>query len=728
MDNNVIPQKITHTLEKNYMPYAVSVIVSRAIPEIDGLKPSHRKLLYTMYKMGLLRGNRTKSANVVGQTMKLNPHGDMAIYETLVRLTKGNEALLHPFIDSKGNFGKQYSKDMRYAASRYTEVKLDRICEEMFKDIDKNTVPFSDNYDGTMKEPVILPSSFPNVLVNPSQGIAVGMASNLCSFNLREVCLATIEYIRDPEVDLASCLKAPDFSTGGYILYDRQELETIYRTGRGSFKLRAKYRVDKKKGLIEITEIPYTTSTEAIIDSIIGLVKSSKIKEVTDVRDETDLNGLRITIEAKKSTDLDKLMSKLCLRTPLQEVFNCNFNILIEGKPMVLGVREILEYWIDFRIRCIRNQLHYDLSLNKDRLHLLLGLDRILIDIDEAIRIIRNTDKESQVVPNLMEAFRIDERQAEYIAEIKLRYLNREYILSRLDEIKDLRREITEMEETVKSNLKIKKIIITQLESVIQKYGMDRKTEILDSGEMGESTEDLHVEDYNLKVFFTKENYMKKIPLTSLRVNPEQKLKNTDQIVQEMESRNMAEILFFSDKANVYKMKLYQIEDCKAADFGEYLPNLLGMETGESIVYVLTTDDFKGDMVFGFENGKFARVPLEAYRTVTNRKKMAKAYFPESKIRFINHCRGNEDMDLAVMTRNLKALVFNTKEIPLKTTRSTQGITVIKLKKDDLVAQILPADKARLKDIENYVPNNVPAVGRSLSDRDKKRNQVSIFD
>lgn len=728
MDHTIIDQNISQTLEQNYMPYAMSVILSRAIPEIDGLKPSHRKLLYTMYRMGLLRGSRTKSANVVGQTMKLNPHGDQAIYETLVRLTRGNEALLHPFVDSKGNFGKQYSRDMKYAASRYTEVKLDRICEEIFRDIDKDTVPFTDNYDGTMKEPVLLPVCFPNILVNASQGIAVGMASNLCSFSLKEVCETAIAYIRDPGIRLSDTLIAPDFSTGGYLLYDRKELESIYETGRGGFRLRAKYQVDRKKGLVEITQIPYTTTTEAVIDAIINLVKSSQMKEITDIRDETDLNGLKITLEVRKSADIDILMQKLFLKTPLQETFNCNFNILIEGKPMVLGVRDILDYWIHFRIRCIKNQIQHDLVLFHDRLHLLLGLDRILINIDEAIRIIRNTEKESMVVSNLMEAFRIDLKQAEYIADIKLRHLNREYILTRLDEIKDLRINITAMEETLKNSLKIKNIIVSQLESVMEKHGTDRKTQVVESEEISGSADRIPVEDYNLKVFFTRENYLKKIPLTALRANPDQRLKATDRILQEMETRNTAEMLFFSDRANAYKCKLHQIEDIKASDFGEYLPNLLEMEPGETILYVLATEDFRGNMLFGFENGRFAKVPLEAYRTVTNRKKLAKAYYSDSEIRYIWHFAEGEETDLIAFTMEQKALMFHTGKIPVKTTRTTQGIIVIKLRDTDRVSQVAAVGNTRLKDTDQYTSKNIPAAGRPLTPRDKKRNQISLFD
>ncbi len=726
--NNIKIQKITDTLDENYMPYAVSVIVSRAIPEIDGLKPSHRKLLYTMYKMGLLRGNRTKSANVVGQTMKLNPHGDQAIYETMVRMTRGNEALLHPFVDSKGNFGKQYSKDMKYAASRYTEVKLENICREMFRDIEKNAVEFTDNYDGTVKEPVILPSSYPNVLVNASQGIAVGMASNLCSFNLAEVCDTAIALIKDSGADITKTLKGPDFSTGGVLLYSKEEMDTIYETGRGGFKLRAKYNVDKKKRHIEITEIPYTTTAEAIIDAIVSMVKGSKLKEVKDVRDETDLKGLKITIDIRNSTDVKKLMNKLFLKTPLQDSFNCNFNVLIEGNPMVLGVREILANWTTFRVSCIKKRLNYDLNKNNERLHLLLGLDRILIDIDEAIRIIRNTEKEADVVPNLMQAFRLDEVQADYIAEIKLRYLNREYILKRLDEIKELRQKIEDIERTLKSNSKIRKIIIGELEEVRDKYGRPRKTEIRKLDDVDDKSLIEQIEDYNCMVFFTKENYIKKIHLTSLRTDPEHKLKDTDRILQEISTHNKAELIMFSNKANAYKMKLHQLDECKAGDFGEFLPVFLELPEDESIVYIVVTDDFSGNMLYGFENGKFAKVPLNVYETKTNRKLLTKAYYDKSELKYIRLMDEKESIEMAVITKNKRALIFNTDFVSVKTTRGTQGITVIKLKENDKVTEVVPVKKARLKNTDEYRPNNVPAVGKFLSKADSRRKQVTLFD
>jgi len=727
-DNIIEKQKITDTLETNYMPYAMSVIVSRAIPSIDGLKPSHRKLLYTMYKMGLISGTRTKSANVVGQTMKLNPHGDQAIYETLVRMTKGNESLLMPFIDSKGNFGKVYSKEMRYAASRYTEVKLMPICKEIFRDIDKNTVPFVDNYDGTIKEPALLPSAYPNILVNASQGIAVGMASNIASFNLKEVCLGTIEYIKNRDVNLIEYIKAPDFSTGGYLLYSKEEIEKIYKSGRGVIKLRGKYQVDKKKRHIEITEIPYTTSSEAIIDSIIELVKGNKIKEISDIRDETDLNGLKITIDIKKNTDIEKLMNKLYHKTPLQDSFGCNFNMLIEGKPMVLGLKEIIRYWVNFRIGCITNQLNYDLDKKSDKLHLLLGLDRILLDIDDAIKIIRNTELEKDVISNLMAAFRIDEVQAEFVAEIKLRYLNREYLLKRLEEITQLQREIEDIKKTLNDKRLIKRIIINQLEDVIKKHGQQRKTEIIEAQELKAISKEIEVEDYNVKVFFSKENYFKKIPLTALRTDPEQKIKNTDVFVQTKETHNKAEAIFFSDKANAYKMKLHQIPDSKAGDFGNYLPNLLGMSEGEKIIKMVITDDFSGYMIFGFENGKCAKIPLKSYETKQNRKLLAKAYYPGSNIKYIDFIKENESYELVAITKNNRALIFSTDNITIKATRASQGITMVKLKKDDTIKELLMVKKAKLKDLDKYRAANIPAFAKALSTRDAKRKQISIFD
>jgi DNA gyrase subunit A len=721
---NHIEQKIIETLEKNYMPYAMSVIVSRAIPEIDGFKPSHRKLLYTMYKMGLLTGGRTKSANIVGQTMKLNPHGDGPIYETMVRLTKSNGALLHPYIDSKGNFGKQYSKDMKYAAPRYTEAKLDKICEELFRDLDKNTVEFVDNYDGTMKEPTLLPTTFPNILVNPNQGIAVGMASNICSFNLKEVCEATIEYIQDEDVDIGKYLKAPDFSTGGQLIYNEKEMAEIYKTGKGSFKLRASYKYDRENSCIEIYEIPYTTTTEAIIDAIIDLVKGGKIKDITDVRDETDLEGLKITIDIRKNADPDALMNKLYKLTPLQDSFSCNFNILINGRPKVMGVKAILREWTDFRINCIKRQLLFDIDRKSEKLHLLYGLRKILLDIDKAIRIIRETELESEVVPNLMKGFGIDQVQAEYIAEIKLRNLNREYILNRVDEVGSLEKEINELKETYSDEGKIKKIIIKQLKEVAKKYEQPRRTQIVYDDEIEEITPDLLIEDYNLKLFLTEQNYLKKIALTSLRANPEHKLKDDDRIIQEVETHNKADLLLFSSKQTVYKLKIYEINDCKASSLGEYLPNLLEMDEDEKILYMVATDDYKGYLLFSFENGKVAKIDLASYATKTNRKKLANAYSDLSPLVNIMHII--EDMDLVAFSSINKALVFNTSAINSKTTRNSQGVQVLKSKKGSIMTAVKPLSQVNFKDPDYYRTQNIPAVGCYIKSEDEEDKQLKL--
>ena len=726
--NHPKPQRITDILETNFMPYAMSLIDSRAIPEIDGLKPSHRKLLYTMYKMGLLKGDRTKSANVVGQTMKLNPHGDQAIYETMVRMTRGNEALLHPFIDSKGNFGKQYSRDMSYAASRYTEVKLAPISAEMFRDIDKDCVPFTPNYDGTLMEPVMLPSAFPNILVNASQGIAVGIASNLPSFNLAEVCDCIIAYLKDRDIYLGDYLKCLDFSTGGYAIYDKAEMENIFTNGRGRIRLRAKYNVDKKGTHIEIVEIPYTTSAEAIIESIIALVKSSKIKEITDVRDETDISGLKITIDVKKGTDIDRLMAILYAKTPLEDGFSCNNNVLIEGKPLLLGIRDIIDYWIMFRVECIRRQLRYDLAKDRERLHLLLGLERVLLDIDEAIRIIRNTEMESEVVPNLMEAFRIDNLQAEFIAEIKLRHLNREYILKRLDDIKDLNKEIKEAEETLKSRTRIENIISKQLTEIKEKYGQPRKTEIIYEEQIVEEFEEPEFEDYPVKIFFTKDNYLKKIREVDFKTDVENKFKSDDVLLQEFSSNNSAELIMFSNQGNVYKSMLHRIDDCKMSDLGEYLPNICEMEKDERIIYVVATADFKGHMIYLFENGKGARVPIETFRTKQNRKKMLNAYYMGSKLLYLALIDEKDQSSYVAITSDQRALIFSAADISVKEKRDTQGITLIKLKSGTKVTEMLPLETARLKDADRYRPANVPAVGKTLSDKDKKRKQISLFD
>lgn len=724
--NSVIEQKIVDTLESNYMPYAMSVILSRAIPEIDGLKPSHRKLLYTMYKMGLLTGGRTKSANVVGQTMKLNPHGDMAIYETLVRLTRGNGALLHPYVDSKGNFGKYYSRDMKFAAPRYTEVKLDKICEELFKDLDKNTVDFVDNYDGTMKEPVLFPTTYPNILVNSNQGIAVGMASNICSFNLIEVCDAAIAYLEDEDADISEHLKAPDFPSGGQIIYNKKNIERIYNTGRGSFKLRAKYRFDKENNCIEIFEIPYTTTTEAIMDGIITLIKDNKIKEIVDVRDETDLKGLKITLDLKKNTEPDILMEKLFRFTTLEDSFNCNFNILINGRPKVLGIKGILKEWVLFRIECIKRQITYDIGKKSDKLHLLLGLKKILLDIDKAIKIIRNTEEDALVIPNLMEGFGIDRQQAEFVAEIKLRNLNKEYILNRVSEIESLKSSIEELKDTLGSEKKIKKVIIKQLKDVAKKYGKPRKTEIIHEEHIEEITHENLIEDYNLKLFLTKENYLKKIPLTSLRGNPEQKLKEDDEIIQEVEGRNKSDLLLFSNKHTVYKLKLFEVEDCKASSLGIYLANLLELEEGEEIIYITATDEYKGYMIFGFENGKVAKIDLKSYETKTNRKKLANAYSDTSKLIYISHIL--EDVELVAFSSLNKVLVFDTSKINPKTTRNSQGVQVLKSKNGSTMTGIKALEDTGIKDFDYYRTKNIPAVGYYLKEEDEEDIQLRILD
>lgn len=726
LNKNSMQQKIIDTLETNYMPYAMSVIVSRAIPEIDGFKPSHRKLLYTMYRMGLLTGQRTKSANVVGQTMKLNPHGDMAIYETLVRLTRGNAALLHPFVDSKGNFGKQYSRDMRFAAPRYTEVKLEKLCEEIFRDLDKNTVDFMDNYDGTMKEPTLLPSAFPNILVSANQGIAVGMASSICSFNLQEVCESTIQYIQNENVDFIQFLKGPDLSTGGQLIYNEKEIRDIYNTGRGGFKVRAKYRYDKQNSCIEITEIPYTTTTEAIIDAIIELVKSGKIKDINDVRDETDLDGLKITLDIRKSADPDAMMNKLFKLTPLQDTFSCNFNILVNGNPRVMGVRTILDEWVKFRVQCIRRQTLFDIEKKQEKLHLLLGLRKILLDIDKAIRIIRDTEQDVLVIPNLMKGFEIDQAQAEYIAEIKLRNLNKEYILNRVSEVDSLQKEIQELQDIYGDEKKIKKIIVRQLSDIARKYGQPRKTEIIQDDLVEEITQEHLIEDYNLRLFLTAQSYLKKIPLVSLRANPEHKLKDDDAIVQEVETRNKADLLLFTDKFTVYKMKIYEINDCKASSLGEFLPNLLQLEADEKIIYMVATDNYKGWLLFSFENGKMAKIDLESYATKTNRKKLANAYSDLSKLidmRFLD-----TDIELVAYSSIRKVLIFNTDNINPKTTRDSQGVQVLKEKKGSRMISVKTVAESGLKDLDYYRTKNIPAVGCYLKDEDEEDKQLSLLE
>ncbi len=724
MDNKHIEQKIVDTLKVNYMPYAMSVIVSRAIPEIDGLKPSHRKLLYTMYKMGLLKGQKTKSANVVGQTMKLNPHGDMAIYETLVRLTTGNMALLHPIVESKGNFGRVYSRDMKFAAPRYTEVKLATISEELFRDIDKDTVDFIDNYDGTMKEPVLLPSTFPNILVNPNQGIAVGMASNICSFNLREICKATIAYIKYDDVNLMKYLKAPDFSTGGQLILNEQEMRKIYETGRGSFKVRAKYRYDKKNNCVEIYEIPYTTTSEAIIEAVASIIKAGKMKDITDVRDETDLEGLKITIDIKKNSNPDDIMNKLFKLTPLQDSFGCNFNILIGQKPMVLGVSEILDHWIQFRMECIRRKSEFDIKKKSDVLHLLTGLSKILLDIDKALRIIRNTEQDSQVVPNLMKGFGIDKVQAEFIAEIKLRNLNKEYILRQTADIEKLKNEIEDLKDIVAHDARVLEIICSQLKEISEKYGQDRKTEIIGEEHIEEVTPDNFIEDYNVRMFLTDQGYIKKVPLISLRSAGEHKLKDDDFILQEVETHNKAELLLFSNKCVVYKAKIYEFPDSKASQLGDYLINILNLEPGERIIKMHTTDDFTGHFLFAYESGKMAKVPLSSYATKTNRKKLANAYYAGSPLVGIFFLE--EDMDFVAFSSIDKVLVFNTSQINPKATRDSQGVWVLKSKKGSNLRKILPIGEANLNEPE-YYRANVPAIGYYLKEEDKEDVQIGLF-
>ncbi|MBR5154995.1 MAG: topoisomerase IV [Clostridia bacterium] len=719
-------QQITYTLESNYMPYAMSVIISRAIPEIDGFKPSHRKLLYTMYKMGLITGNRIKSANVVGRTMQLNPHGDAAIYETMVRLTEGHQALLHPLVDSKGNFGRQYSRDMAYAAARYTEVKLSKICAEIFGDIDKDTVDFVDNYDGSLKEPTLLPVSFPNILVNPNQGIAVGMASNICSFNLSEICDATIKLMKNPDSDILDVLKAPDFSTGGEVLYDENTFREIYSTGRGSFKLRAKYEYDKSANCIDIKEIPYTTTVEAIIEKIIELIKAGKLKEISDIRDETDLNGLKVTIDLKKGTDPQKLMAKLFKMTPLQDSFGCNFNILVEGSPMVLGVNDIICEWLRFRKNCIKRGIRYDIEKKSAKLHLLKGLEKILLDIDRAVKIVRETEEEQMVVPNLMRGFDIEENQAEFVAEIKLRNFNKEYILKRTAEIESLEAELKELRDTLESNKKIEKIIEKQLKEISKKFGEARKTDIILEGDADLPDVEEQIENYPVKLFCTADGYLKKISLLSLRFSGEQKLKENDRIIKCIETDNKAEILVFSSSGEVYKTKAYDVPDSKASLLGEYLPNLLQMGSNEKVVGVVETHDYSGYLLFCFENGKVAKVELKSYWTKSNRKKLTNAYSTVSPIVKIIHIL--EDSDIVLLSNGGKALCFDSGKVALKTTKSTQGVMVMQPTKGSVISDALLGTECRFKDIKVYKPRNIPAKGSFVRPEDEGTEQITLFD
>ena len=718
-------QNITDTLQNNYMPYAMSVIISRAIPEIDGFKPSHRKLLYTMYKMGLLNGGRTKSANVVGQTMKLNPHGDAAIYETMVRLTEGHQALLHPLVDSKGNFGRQYSRDMAYAAARYTEVKLSKICTEIFGDIDKETVDLVDNYDGTLKEPTLLPVTFPNILVNPNQGIAVGMASNICSFNLSEICEATIKLMKDPDADIMDVLLAPDFSTGGEILLNQEEMREIYRTGRGSFKIRAKYEYDRKAHCIDIKEIPYTTTVEAIIEKIIELIKAGKLKEVSDIRDETDLGGLKITIDVKKGTDPEKLMAKLFKMTPLQDSFGCNFNILVEGSPMVLGVNDIICEWLRFRKNCIKRGIRYDIDKKSAKLHLLEGLEKILLDIDKAIKIVRETEEDALVVPNLMSGFGIDEIQAEFVAEIKLRNLNKEYILKRTAEIKSLAEEIEELRDTLEKNKKIEKIIEKELKEISKKFGVPRKSAIVSDSEIEVEIEE-KIENYPVFIFCTKDGYIKKISHLSLRFSGEQKVKENDEIIKCVDTDNTAEILVFSTSGEVYKTKAHEIPDSKASLLGEYLPNILSMGEGERVVGVVITKEYKGNILFCFENGKIAKVDIKGYETKQNRKKLTNAYSmasPLVKVMFLP-----EDTELVAISNIGKALVFNSEQIALKTTKNSQGVNVMLPTKNSKLSDVRLISETGIKDVKHYRTKNIPAKGAVIRPEDAETPQLTLFE
>ena len=710
----VVEQHITDTLEVNYMPYAMSVIMSRAIPEIDGFKPSHRKLLYTMYKMGLLQGGTIKSANIVGRTMQLNPHGDAAIYETMIRLARGNESLLHPYVESKGNFGKSYSKNMQYAASRYTEAKLAPISAELFRDIDKDTVDFVPNYDNTMTEPTLLPVTFPSVLVNANMGIAVGMASNICSFNLKEICDTTVALIKDPDADITETLKAPDFIGGGQILYDEDKMNEIFRTGRGSFKIRAKYSYDKKNNCIDIYEIPATTTTEAIIDKIVELAKGGKVKEISDIRDETDKKGLKITIDLKRGTDADKLMKKLYKMTPLEDSFGCNFNVLIAGTPRVLGVRELLLEWIAFRTECVNRRVFFDLSKAKDRLHLLEGLQKILLDIDKAIKIIRSTDEESEVVPNLMIGFGIDKIQADYVAEIKLRHLNREYILKKTEDIEKLRAEIEDMEDILASRSRVKKIIVNELSDVVKNYDKPRRSEIIYTSDIDDESEpDEEIPNYPVTLFFTKEGYFKKITPQSLRMSGEQKLKENDEIIETVEAANNTELLFFTDKCRVYKAKAADFDDSKASVLGDYVASKLEMEPDENAVYMAVTTDYKGFMMFFFENGKLAKIDLSAYETKTNRKKLIKAYC--EKFPVVNMFCVTEDKEYVMKSTSGRILLLNTGAIAVKTTKDSMGVSVMTLKKGHRVSSVKEYTDGEFVKPARYRTRTLPAAGATLS-------------
>jgi DNA gyrase subunit A len=720
----VVTQPITATLEQNYMPYAMSVIMSRAIPEIDGFKPSHRKILYTMYKMGLLTGSRTKSANIVGQTMKLNPHGDAAIYETMVRLSRGYEALLHPYVDSKGNFGKFYSRDMAWAASRYTEAKLDDICQELFRDIDRDTVDFVDNYDNSMKEPTLLPAAFPSILVNANTGIAVGMASNICPFNLAEVCQTTIALIRDPDFDVASTLQAPDFPGGGQAVYDRAAMEEIYRTGRGGVKIRCRYSYDKTANCIDVTQIPPTTTIEAIVEKVVDLVRQGKLKEISDIRDETGLGGLKITIDLKRGVDPERLMQRLFKMTPLEDSFSCNFNVLISGVPQVLGVRDLLLEWVAFRVECVRRRTHFDLRKKKEKLHLLRGLQAILLDIDKAIKIVRETEEEAEVVPNLMIGFGIDEIQAEYVAEIKLRHLNREYILKRTQETSELEQEIARLQELMESRAKIQSLIIAELKEVEKKYGQPRRTQLVYASDLEVAEPEQEIDDYPVHLFFTREGYFKKITPQSLRMSGEQKLKEGDAVTQTEEATNACDLLFFTDRCQVYKMRASDLSDGKASVLGEYIPAKAGMDEGENAIYMVPTTDYQGYMLFLFENGKAAKVELSAYATKTNRRKLVGAYSDKSPLVAVMYLK--EDRDLLLTGTNGRLLLVNTGAVPDKATRTTQGVFVMTFTAAKHHLQNAePYEDGMLETPDRY-RKNVPSPGAVPSQADAMRGQLSL--
>ena len=722
----VLEQAITDTLETNYMPYAMSVIVSRAIPEIDGFKPSHRKLLYTMYKMGLLGGARTKSANIVGQTMRLNPHGDSAIYETMVRLSKGHEALLAPFVDSKGNFGKVYSRDMAYAASRYTEAKLAPVCAEIFRDIDRDTVDFVDNYDGSMKEPALLPTTFPNILVSSNQGIAVGMASMICGFNLAEVCRTAVAFIKNPDCDLFETLPAPDFPTGGELVFNREAMEQIYETGRGSFRVRARWEYIKDQNIIEIRQIPYTATVEAIMDKVAELIKQGAVKEIADMRDETDLSGLKLAIDLKRGTDPEKLMQKLFKKTQLMDTFSCNFNILVAGMPRVMGVREILDEWTAWRVESVRRRVHFELEKKREKLHLLQGLERILLDIDKAIKIIRETEHEADVVPNLMVGFGIDEIQAEYVAEIKLRNINREYILRRVDEKSALEAEIADLEDIEKKRERIKKIIIAELEGVAKKYGEPRKTEIVFEHEVAEAMSVAEeVEDYPVTVFMSRHGYFKKITPQSLRMNSEQKYKEEDGAFMSFEAMNCSELLIFTDKCQVYKTRVSEFEDTKASALGTFLPAKLQMDEGESPIYIMDPGDYSAGLLFFYENGKVARVQLASYATKTNRKKLTGAYSDKSALKTILPI--TEEGDIAVFSTEGRALIFNSSQLAPKASRDTQGVAVMTLKTKYRLRAAQWLDRTAIKNLPRYRVRSLPAAGALLKPEDSGEEQIAIF-